>query len=791
LILIGIFVLMVPLLFLGCEGDTGPQGPPGQSAAAGGDIAPGFPAPPASATETAIETCDVCHGPDALLLPMSQFHDAPVIDNVNFLAATITGVTFPATPPITPTVTFTVTLNGAPFTGLAADNTAKGRVDFAIAKLIPGVNGDPDNWRNYINNRRTGTPGFGPGGSPAITDNVSQGTTADGNNDGTLVETATPGTYQFTFTQNLATAETYPGSGVLVGYDPTLTHRVGIQFTPSAPIPTDGRFNAFLDVRPDGNPITVFRRIATTASCLECHTRSVIPPRFGFHGSGARVEVGFCVLCHNPSTIDPESGETVALAVMVHKIHRGRGLPSVVTGGSYAIWGFGNSEHNYSQVGFPQDIRNCSKCHTAADALTPEGDNWMNRPNIQACGSCHDNISFVSPPPAGKVLHTGGIQTSNLNCAVCHPPTGGLAGITDSHAIPGRAAAAVFQFNIVSVDNTAPGQFPRVTFSVTDNTTGTPVAVDILTDDNFTVGGGASRLAVDIGWKTGTVGLGDDAIDWTNQGSGNNVGQPVSINPLASGPTPATNIGGNIFRVTSPVAIPLDAHGTGVAALEGHPALPDGTRLAVRSAFLYFPVTDTTPVARRTVVSVANCDLCHDQLSVHGANRTDSIEVCVICHNPNATDIGRRPYMTDPNAVGIDGKREQTIDFKNMIHALHGSGVAHGGGGSPRTTDLVVYGFGGTPNDFGEVHFPGNIRKCMHCHIDPPGATPPTWQLPLDVGVLAVTVNSPPNLADPDDDGNITKTAGVCSACHDSAALRQHMVLQGANFNVRQGNIIE
>jgi hypothetical protein len=79
----------------------------------------------------------------------------------------------------------------------------------------------------------------------------------------------------------------------------------------------------------------------------------------------------------------------------------------------------------------------------------------------------------------------------------------------------------------------------------------------------------------------------------------------------------------------------------------------------------------------------------------------------------------------------------------------------------------------------------------MHCHIDPPGATPPTWQLPLDVGILAVTVNSPPNLADPDDDGNITKTAGVCSACHDSAALRQHMVSQGAHFNVLQGNIIE
>lgn len=803
LLFLALLVLAVALA--GCEGDTGPAGPAGPAGPPGTPGEPAAPPEPASATLTASESCTVCHGPTASLLPMNTVHDAAVINPVNTLSSTITGVSFPVAPAaIQPTVTFTVTLNGAPFTGLAANATAKGRLAFGIAKLVPGT---PNSWQSYINRGATGSPGFGPSDEtgdgipdPAISGRVPQGTTASGSTGGTLVETATPGTYTFTFNQDLATAETFPasgsipGSGILVGYNLNLTHRVGIQFSPSSPIPTDARFNTFVDVVPakdanlDGNAdpavpgVDATRLVATTASCLECHTLSVIAPRWGFHGSGARIEVGFCVLCHNPGTTDPESGETVNLATMVHKIHRGRDLPTVVAGGKYIIWGYSNGVHDYSHVGYPQDVRNCQKCHTAADAATPDGDNWMNRPSIEACGACHDNISFVSPAPAGKVLHTGGVQPNNDGCTLCHPATGAGIGqsVTAAHAIPGRAEAAAFQFNVISVANTAPGQTPSVTFSVTDPTNAN-APYNILTDAPFTVGGGASRLAVIIGWKTGEVGLGVPAIDWTNKGSGNNVGQPVSINPLAAGVATANPDGS--FTVTSPVAIPLDAEGTGIAALEGHPALADGTRIPVKNAFLYFGVTDAVPEPRREVVTAAGqplkCDNCHDQLSVHGANRTDSIEVCVVCHNPNATDIGRRPA---DGSAGIDGKFEEAIDFKNMIHAIHASGE---GGGDPRTTPVVIYGFGGTPNDFSEVTFPGNMRKCTHCHEGN------TWQLPLQDGILATTINSPPDKADPDDDGNITKTAGVCSACHDAQVFKAHMEAQGASFNVRQGNIIE
>jgi aconitase A len=54
--------------------------------------------------------------------------------------------------------------------------------------------------------------------------------------------------------------------------------------------------------------------------------------------SGARVEVPYCVLCHNAKTIDPASGLNVDMVVMTHKIHMGARLPSVIAGSGVGVF---------------------------------------------------------------------------------------------------------------------------------------------------------------------------------------------------------------------------------------------------------------------------------------------------------------------------------------------------------------------------------------------------------------------------------------------------------------------
>src|SRR5690606_10699113 len=115
---------------------------------------------------------------------------------------------------------------------------------------------------------------------------------------------------------------------------------------------------------------------------------------------------------------------------------------------------------------------------------------------------------------------------TDAECMICHGPNSTLFPefkVEVAHQIPTRLEGLKYAFNVLSVTNTAPGEFPVVTFSVTDPTNA-DAPYNIQTDAPFTVcAGGASRLAVILAWNT---------ADYTNAGSGASPAQPVSINPL-------------------------------------------------------------------------------------------------------------------------------------------------------------------------------------------------------------------------------------------------------------------
>lgn len=247
------------------------------------------------------------------------------------------------------------------------------------------------------------------------------------------------------------------------GFDQTRTHTLGIHaFRNLTNIPEIGSgknyyANVEHDFRPDGQAVTAtWAKINDTTSCLACHDKK----NFGFHGSSARRDVKLCVLCHQPQTVDPDTGNTLDLKVMVHKIHAPGELSS-----PYIIYGFAQSVHNYSGVTYPQDVRNCDNCHEGIDATKKPAqfDAWFTKPNREACGSCHDDINWVT-----GANHPAGSQLDDTQCATCHQPESDLefdASIKGAHTIPVKSKQLKgLTATVVSVTNMAPGQKPTAVF---------------------------------------------------------------------------------------------------------------------------------------------------------------------------------------------------------------------------------------------------------------------------------------------------------------------------------------
>ena len=643
------------------------------------------------------------------------------IDSTDKINIAITNINVPAgggAPTLLLTLTNDLTQG---LTGLPA-----GDIRFTLSQLTPGSNGGSSEWQSYITRDS--------GGIPDAQANTERGTA------GTFIDNS-DGTYQYTFANDLTA---YPAGPV---YDETKTHRTGIEIRGQAPISSNG----IVDFVPVGGAPTFERKIVDTDTCNACHDR------LEFHG-GPRTDVEYCVTCHNPHSIDGDTGNTVDMKALIHNIHSARA--------DYQIIGFGGNLHEWSDLVWPQDIRNCATCHDESNANTPQAGNWRLVQNRAACGTCHYDDGDPNNGEHDYAIEDGVhpfglVFTDDTQCVTCHGPDSTVANgdvqVAKAHEIATQLASEAFAYNILSVTNTAPGGFPVVDFSVTDPTNG-DAPYDIHNDSEFTTCTfGVSRLAISVAWSS---------TDYTNTGSGASPAQPISMNPLNACGGNSTTLDNQVFTVTSTTAIPANAVGTAAVTIDGHPAVDiDGTieRIAVTSAVAYSIITDTSPVPRRNAVAIEKCDDCHNQLSLHGNNRTDEPEVCVVCHNPNATDINRRnPPCTD--TLGTD---DVPIDFKRMIHRIHGfnkSGVAYD-----------VCGFGNSPHTFDFV-YPGHLNNCEGCHR-------PGGYYPVDPAeVLGTTISAGANTALPTDDVVISPNASVCSSCHTTSLARSHMEQNGGDF---------
>lgn len=690
-------LLLTSALLFACSGDTGPAGAAGDSGAAGPPGPEGPPGPSGSAT-----------------VP---------IESVEKINVSYDSVTVPAGGGA-PTVVMRLQDDlGFGITGLPANT-----VGFTLAQLSPGQNGGSSEWQSYPTRDSNGIPD-----AQATTESATAGTFADN----------ADGSYTYTFAQDLTAYSAGPT------YDENKTHRLGVEIRTNRFLPENiPANNAPYDFVPSGGNIIDTRLIVNNAACNACHDNLEL------HGE-ARFDVEYCVTCHNPYSIDGDTasepwGGSVDMKVMVHKIHAGVNLTN-----GYSVIGYGGSLHDYSDVHFPQDLRNCTTCHQESDPTVPQASNWRTVPNRAACETCHDDIDWL----AGD--HPGGIVfADDALCVICHgedaSASGGALRVDEVHRQPNREASDRFQYNVLSVSGTGIGEFPVVEYSVTDPTNG-DAPYDLLNDPEWTVCGPA-RLAVGIAW---------DTADYHNNDSGTTPGLGLSMNAINCFGGAPVDVGGGVFSVTSPVAVPATAGGSLAVTIDGHPAVDiDGSlaRIAVTNAISYAAITDATAMERRNAVDIGKCNDCHNQLSIHGGNRTDNIAVCVTCHAPNVTDVNRRAGQCEID-LGLD---DTSVDMKYMIHAIHASGAV----GVP----YEVCGFGNSTHVF-DFAYPGRLNNCEGCHIA-------GGYYPVDPAkVLGTTVDVGADPATPIDDVVVSPNTSACSGCHTSDLAANHMQQNGGDFN--------
>jgi OmcA/MtrC family decaheme c-type cytochrome len=461
------------------------------------------------------------------------------------------------------------------------------------------------------------------------------------------------------------------------------------------------------DFVPAGGAVTDIRDVIKTASCNRCHERLAL------HG-GSRSSMELCVMCHTPQTVDPDTGNTQDMPVLIHKIHAGSSLPSVQAGTPYVVIGNANSVHDYSKIVMPSDVRRCQVCHEQdTNAAQKEA---VFQPSRAACGACHDNVNFAT----GQGHATGLPQLSDTQCGGCHRPQGEIdfdASILGAHTIPTESSMLPgLVFTLVGVQNGTAGSRPVVTYQLADKN-GNPWPLSEI-----------PRLALVLAGPTG---------DYSTY---------VSEDPRAT----STGANGN-YTYTFNYTIPANARGTYTVGIEGYrnvTLLPGTTQqMAVRDAginkTLSFSVDGSRVQNRAAVVSDAKCNSCHEFLSLHGGNR-NRIDQCVLCHNPNQTDTARRP---------AGNGAPEAIDMKFMVHKIHR--------GAELENDYTVYGNGNIAHNYNEIHMPMDLRNCTACHLNN------TQNLPTRAGLLDVTT---PRSA-------VTKMGphtAACNSCHDGRAAASH-----------------
>jgi OmcA/MtrC family decaheme c-type cytochrome len=745
----------VALVAGGCsgDGDTGPAGPPGPQGPAG-------PAGPAGGSGGTGE-------------PGAPGEPGTIPgDGVLYQIQSVTVAEGQA-----PVVTFRATdASGQPFDLLGEMTSDPRRINptFVLAKL-----GTDGKYSTYQTRTRAGAPYTLPGATAPTQPTLASAVQATSESTAAArMEDLGGGNYRYTW------------SVPVTGVDPAQTHRIGVYGTRTFADRTYPSATT-LDFRPDGGA-AIEREVVNDQACGACHT--VV----NAHG-GSRRGVKLCLTCHSPQTTDPETGRSVDMAEMIHKIHKGKLLAvnsDATPDNDYIIIGNSQSIHDFSHVAMGPShstyfeltqppapapatppiadrgiVRECALCHQGANAANHE-----TQISRATCTQCHDDVNFATG--AGHVISGTPLpMTEDGGCQTCHGPASPIRPVARVHSVnyePTRdlefTAEHQFVIKIDSVANAVSGgtTAPSIDFTVT---------LDGAPHDLFAATAPAAGVT---GTSLGALGFqfAGPIEDYrenlpTNSGvvSGvtGGVANPARISRLTAAGAPTTDPAAAApgkYRFT--FAAPLAAGKTGVyvAAFEAYyreqklgpageivskPYAADPVFRGTGKNVVYVDIATGAPSTRerRAITANAKCGNCHDDLGFHSNRSRQGVDYCATCHNPTLSNASRARFRDVDTAVpsgmlaaALPGVTTpvyvaNSVSTEVMIHKIH-RGLENSVPyklGANRTATDPTPGPEGLA-DFSEFESPSPMGNCQTCHDGETYRVPEEPQAPVIQAVL-------------------------------------------------------
>jgi hypothetical protein len=629
--------------------------------------------------------------------------------------------------------------------------------------------------------------------SPITGDSVEQASTDSG---GSYTELSI-GTYRYKF-----------GTQLPEGFDPNVTHTLGVYASRDLNEFQLGPYyaNELKHFVPWGTSEPMPRDIVTTETCNgRCHNPLAL------HG-GSRQEVGLCILCHNPTQgIDPDTGNSVDMPLMTHKIHMGENLTE-----DYTIIGYRQSVHNYNEVVYPAPINECEACHTGgiptenfpmiatpSAALVCDGSGvgetvlqWDYTDNVQVkvrTSSNQEGTLFFTGGPTGSVatgkwvadgtsfdlydLKTGAlvqsvsVNATVLGCVSNAPGTPrGEPGVQHSNWMDNPSRKTCGSCHDYINWETGEGHSEYDLVMVDDITCDNCHVADSGKEFDRSVKGAHLELYKSAQFPGVLVKF----LEVSNTNPGDHPTVKFSVSSKNAPIDPASL---DRFRLT--LSGPNEDYSFRVQEIANRSAVWAGDNTWTYTFAQALP----TDAEGSFTVSFEGRNLVPIEIDGNVSEQRDNAENpsiafavtdtaatprrmvvddynCESCHSNLAFHGGARhdPQYCDtchmPEALDFDGV--QTISFKYMIHSIH------------RGEELAK-GFSIGSHDYSDVVYPGDLRDCATCHVNN------SQQVPVESGLLPTM--TPQAWWSP-----MAPNTAACLSCHDDDDAAVHAYSNTAFF---------